>query len=219
MSEPLKFQATTSLVTGAGSGIGRAIAHELARQGLAVGVNDIDRDAAQAICTEIVATSGRAIAVAGDVSIAAEVAAMVTQITETWSTLDVLVNNAGFGQYAPFEEITEAQCDQMIAVHLKGAFNCVQAVLPGMKRSGFGRIVLMSSVAGMTRDAVPRALLYGQGWIDWSDQGARERARTRWHYGKCIGARHDRDAIFERDDRRAQTNVSNPNAARASGNT
>lgn len=150
MSEPLKFQATTSLVTGAGSGIGRAIAHELARQGLAVGVNDIDRDAAQAICTEIVATSGRAIAVAGDVSIAAEVAAMVTQITETWSTLDVLVNNAGFGQYAPFEEITEAQCDQMIAVHLKGAFNCVQAVLPGMKRSGFGRIVLMSSVAGMT---------------------------------------------------------------------
>ena len=75
---------------------------------------------------------------------------MLTRVTDAWSSLDVLVNNAGFGQYAPFEAITEAQCDRMIAVHLKGAFNCVQAVLPGMKRSGFGRIVLMSSVAGMT---------------------------------------------------------------------
>ncbi len=150
VSEPLKYRAKTLLVTGAGSGIGRAIAIDLARQGLAVGVNDIDQAAAESVCAEISKASGQALAVPGDVSDAADVLEMVTHVTDEWSALDALVNNAGFGQYAPFDEISEAQFDQMIAVHLKGAFNCVQAVLPGMKDRGFGRVVLMSSVAGMT---------------------------------------------------------------------
>ena len=150
MSKPLSFRGDTVLVTGAGSGIGRAIALELARQGLAVGVNDSNSEAAESVCEEILRDSGRALSLPGDVSVGSDVAEMVARIAGAWVKLDILVNNAGFGQYAPFDEITEAQWDRMVAVHLKGAFNCIQAVLPPMKERGYGRIVLMSSVAGMT---------------------------------------------------------------------
>jgi 3-oxoacyl-[acyl-carrier protein] reductase len=150
MSEPLRFRGEAVLVTGAGSGIGRAIALELARQGLAVGVNDAIAEAAASVCEEILGDGGRALPLPADVSVAADVGRMAARATAEWGVLDVLVNNAGFGQYAPFEEISEAQWDRMVAVHLKGAFNCIQAVLPGMKKRAYGRIVLMSSVAGMT---------------------------------------------------------------------
>jgi len=148
LAEPLNFRARNALVTGAGSGIGRAIAREFARQGLDVAANDID--AAACTTTLSACTPGRAVAVIADVTDAAGLRAAIAPLESAWGGVDVVVSNAGFGQYAPFEDISAEQFERMLAVHLKGAFNLIQAVLPGMKTRGFGRIIVMASVAGLT---------------------------------------------------------------------
>ena len=103
--------------------IGRAIALELARQGVAVAVNDVDDRAAAAVCEEITRTDERALPLCCDVAESGAVKRGVSRLSETWAAPEILVNNAGFRQYAPFEEISEDQWDRMLAVHLKGAFN------------------------------------------------------------------------------------------------
>jgi 2-hydroxycyclohexanecarboxyl-CoA dehydrogenase len=139
----------TALVTGGGSGIGRAVSKRLARDGAPVAVLDINREGAEDTVAQIGAAGGRGVAIAADVASTASVAAAFERARAALGPLAVLVNVAGIGEYAPFTEMTEAQWDRMIAVHLKGTYNCTRAALPDMLVAGWGRIVSTASVAGL----------------------------------------------------------------------
>lgn len=136
-----------ALVTGAGRGIGKAIASALAREGSVVAVTDVDKEAAQVVAQELNATGCQAIALALDVSDRESVQQAVAQVDSRWGRTDILVNNAGICSQRSFEAINEAEWDRMMAVNLKGAFLCCQAVVPGMRERRYGRIINIASVA------------------------------------------------------------------------
>ena len=137
-----------ALITGASRGIGAAIAASLAEAGAAVAVNYRERAAdADAIVADIKRRGGRAIATAADASQAAAVARMVDQVTSALGPINILVNNAGIAIVRGIDDLTESDFDQTIAVNLKSAFLCTQAVLPAMRAGTWGRIVNISSLA------------------------------------------------------------------------
>lgn len=137
-----------ALVTGAGSGIGAAIAQRLAADGHTVAVNDLSLVAAKATVAEIHAAGGVAGAYAADVSDEAAVAEMVAAITEDFGAPDILVNNAGFGHQALFTEIEPEMFDKIFAVHVRGNYLCTRACLPAMLAKGAGHIVNIASQLG-----------------------------------------------------------------------
>ena len=137
-----------SLVTGAGSGIGRAIAEKLAREGERVVVNDLEEASAEEVVAGIEESGGEATSAPGDVSDPEAVGRMVERARETFGPVEVLVNNAGYGQQKPFVELTVEDFDRMIGVHLRGTFLCTSAVLPGMLAAGRGVIVNVASQLG-----------------------------------------------------------------------
>jgi 3-oxoacyl-[acyl-carrier protein] reductase len=149
------LSAHVALVTGASRGIGAAVALRLAELGAAVAVNYRERaDAAETIVARIKAGGGRAIAVAADVSQAAAVAAMVDQVGAALGPIDILVNNAGMAIVRGVDDLTEDDFDRTIAVNLKSAFLCTQAVLPMMRTRKWGRIVNISSGAARGAGAI-----------------------------------------------------------------
>ena len=134
-----------ALVTGASRGIGAAIAMALAEAGAAVAVNYRERaDAADAVVAKIKGIGGRAIAAAADVSKAAAVAKLVDHVASALGPVDILINNAGMAIVRGIDDLTESDFDQTIAVNLKSAFLCTQAVLPAMRAKKWGRIVNIS---------------------------------------------------------------------------
>jgi 3-oxoacyl-[acyl-carrier protein] reductase len=144
-----------ALVTGASRGIGAAVALALAGAGAAVAVNYRERaGGADAVVAKINAIGGRATAVAADVSKSADVTAMVERVTKTLGPIDILVNNAGMAIVRGVDELTEAEFDTTIAVNLKSAFLCTQAVLPAMRARKWGRIVNISSGAARGAGAI-----------------------------------------------------------------
>ena len=144
-----------ALVTGASRGIGAAVARVLAAAGAAVAVNYRERaDDAETIVANIKSGGGHAIAVAADVSQAAAVAKMVEQVASALGPIDILVNNAGIAMVRGIDELTEADFDQTIAVNLKSAFLCTQAVVPGMRAKKWGRVVNISSGAARGAGAI-----------------------------------------------------------------
>jgi 3-oxoacyl-[acyl-carrier protein] reductase len=132
-----------AIVTGAGSGIGRAIAVQLAVEGYKVLVNDFRTEAAEAVAAEI-----GGLACGGDVSSEADVAAMVAKAEASFGPVTHLVNNAGHVHQGRFTELKVEEFDRMIAVHLRGTFLCTQAVLKGMLARGQGVIVNIASQLG-----------------------------------------------------------------------
>lgn len=134
---------TVAIVTGAGSGIGRAIATQLVAEGYKVLVNDFRVEAAEAVAAEI-----GAVACAGDVSVEADVAAMVATAEAAFGPVTHLINNAGHVHQGRFTDLTVQDFDRMIAVHLRGTFLCTHAVLPGMLARGAGVIVNIASQLG-----------------------------------------------------------------------
>lgn len=151
-SDPVPHKALAgkvALVTGASSGIGKAIALEMGKQGASVVVNYIGTpDAANEVVKTIEqgnAGSG-AIAIAADVSKQADVTAMLAQTIKKWGQIDVLVNNAGIEKEDPFLEKTEDEWDRVIDVNLKGAFLCTQAAAREMAKKRRGTIINISSV-------------------------------------------------------------------------
>ena len=137
-----------ALVTGASRGIGRAIAVALAEAGAGVAVNYLQRrQEADGVVDAIRGRGGKAVAVQADVSVGAEVAAMVASVERELGPMDILVNNAGVALHRSLDDLTEADFDRTLAVNLKSAFLCTQAVLPGMRARGWGRIVNISSGA------------------------------------------------------------------------
>lgn len=139
------MSAGNVIVTGAGSGIGRAIALRLAADGYTVTVNDFRPEAAEAVAAEI---GANARAIGGDVSAEGDVAAMVAAATAAFGPVTHLVNNAGHVHQARFVDLTPADFDRMIAVHLRGTFLCTHAVLKGMLARGAGVIVNIASQLG-----------------------------------------------------------------------
>ncbi len=144
-----------ALVTGANSGIGLAIAAELAREGADVVVNYVsNEEAAQDLVREIEVKGGHAIAIHADVSNEEQVQAMFRQAIETFGTIDILVNNAGLQQDAPFDQMTLAQWNKVINVNLTGQFLCAREAIREFKRRGVvpsvscaaGKIIGVSSV-------------------------------------------------------------------------
>jgi 2-hydroxycyclohexanecarboxyl-CoA dehydrogenase len=134
-----------AIVTGAGSGIGRAIAQRLAEDGHAVAVLDLDEAAAEAVAGELREKGHEAVACGVDVSDRPQVTAAVQRVREALGPVVVLVNNAGLSGFTPFLKITDELWDRIIAVNLSGPFYCTQAVLPDMIEAGWGRIVNISS--------------------------------------------------------------------------
>lgn len=139
-----------ALVSGAGRGIGRAIALRLGADGHAVAVNDIDAEAARAVAEELADAGARAEAFAADVSRADEVAAMCGSVARALGRPQILVNNAGVITVSRFRDLTETAWDRVLAVNLKAAFLCSRAVLGGMVAGRWGRIVNIASDAART---------------------------------------------------------------------
>jgi 2-hydroxycyclohexanecarboxyl-CoA dehydrogenase len=170
--------ARVALVTGAGRGIGRAIAHRLGRDGAAVGVVDLDGATAETVAAEIRAAGGTATAAAADVADFAAVRAAVGRIEEAIGAVTALVNNAGWDRLAPFVDTEPDLWDRLIAINLKGVLHSTRAVLDGMIARRQGRIVSISSDAGRvgsTGEAVYAACKAGV--IGFSKALAREMAR------------------------------------------
>ncbi len=147
------LQGKIAIVTGGASGIGRAIALRLARDGADVAVFDLDAKGSETVAGEIRGLGRRALAARVDVASADDVSKAVAQVRETLGAVSVLVNNAGHAAITPLVDMTEEQWDRMLDVHVKGAFLCSRAVLPGMIAAGFGRIVNVASVAGLEGEA------------------------------------------------------------------
>ena len=142
-----KLQHKTALITGAGRGIGRAIAECFAREGARVAVADIDSSTARATAAEI---GPEALGLAMDVSSKAAVLAGTAQVFDEFGQLDILVNNAGYLVYTTFESCSEENWDRIVDVNMKGPFLCAQAVIPHMKARRQGVIINMTSLAAKT---------------------------------------------------------------------
>ncbi len=144
-----------ALVTGGSRGIGAAVAIALAEAGAHVAVNYRERsDAANAVCGEITGMGRKAIAVQADVSVADNVRRMVAEVEAKIGGIDILVNNAAIARPRKLDEITETEWDEVLTVNLKSVFLVTQAVIGGMRRRTWGRIINLSSVAAQTGGAV-----------------------------------------------------------------
>ncbi len=148
LKHPLSGQV--ALVTGAGHGIGRAEALELARRGASLVVNDLDRGtptAAEQVVTEIRVAGGEAVVAHGSVSRPADAAAIVATALDRFGRLDILVNNAGFGRVAPIWDLTDKDWDSVIAVNLTGTFLMAREAVRVMRRQRSGVIINTASEA------------------------------------------------------------------------
>lgn len=137
-----------ALVTGGNRGIGRAIALAFAKAGADVAISYRSRDEeANEVCEQVQRLNRRCLAVQADVSVAADVARLVGSVTEALGQISIVVNNAGISRPQTLEHISEHDWDELLDVNLKSAFLVTQAVLPGMRAQGWGRIINLSSVA------------------------------------------------------------------------
>lgn len=154
----IDFESQTVIVTGAGRGLGRLYALDLARRGASVVVNDLggsmagvgaDAKVADQVVEEIRAAGGVAIASYDSVDSPAGGAAIVETAVREFGRLDAVVNNAGIFHTAPFDELTIDEWRRMLQVHLEGAFNVSQPAYRHMKANGYGRFVFIASSAGL----------------------------------------------------------------------
>jgi meso-butanediol dehydrogenase/(S,S)-butanediol dehydrogenase/diacetyl reductase len=155
----MELSGQVAIVTGAGRGIGRAIALELAGLGADIVAADLDQSTAQRTASEVEQTGHRATAVQVDVSRAGDRQAMLDETVEAFGRIDILVNNAGIYRTAPPLEITEDHWDSVLAVNARAVLFCSLAVLPSMLAAGQGVIINVASMAG--KMATPTALPYG----------------------------------------------------------
>jgi len=146
----MSLTSKIAVVTGGASGIGRAISLQLARDGAAISVWDLNADGADETVAMITEAGGRAIACVGDAASADEIATSVARTRDQLGPISILVNNAGITGFCRFEEITEDMLDRMMQINIKGPFLCTQAIIPDMLAAGWGRIVNISSSSAQT---------------------------------------------------------------------
>jgi 3-oxoacyl-[acyl-carrier protein] reductase len=144
------FEGRVALITGSGSGMGRAYAQVLSQNGCDVIVNDIDEQGARETVGMVEANGRKALLCVADVGDSVAITRMVERGLEEFGHIDILFNNAGIGQQGgPFESLTDEQWDRMFRVHVSGSFYCARAVVPHMKERRYGKIVNISSTWGM----------------------------------------------------------------------
>ncbi len=141
-----------AIVTGAGRGIGKAIAIALAREGANIIAIDVDIQTAEEVAREIKSLDQQALAIQVDDSDSKEVNRMVQSVLEKFKRVDILINNAAIIKRGSIEDLTEEDWDRVMDVNLKGAFNCAKAVVGAMKKQRYGKIVNISSIAGKIGD-------------------------------------------------------------------
>jgi NAD(P)-dependent dehydrogenase (short-subunit alcohol dehydrogenase family) len=145
----MELMGRTAIVTGAGGGLGRCHALQLARLGAGVVVNDLNEAAAKAVVEEIVTGGGEALAFEGSVTDEGRVAAMVDAAMAHFGRIDILVNNAGILRDKSFAKMSMADFRLVIDVHLMGAAICSKAVWDIMREQQYGRIVMTTSSSGL----------------------------------------------------------------------
>ena len=138
-----------AIVTGAGRGIGRAVALKLAGAGAAVVVSDILEEEAKAVAKEIKSAGGQSLVCLADVSSSADVTGMVEETLAAFGRIDILVNNAGIARDQLLLRMSEEDWDKVIAVDLKSVFLCTKAVLRHMLKARWGRVISLASIAGL----------------------------------------------------------------------
>ena len=180
----MRLKDKIAVVTGASRGVGRAIALAYAHEGANVVVNYASNEAAaDQVVREIEALGRKAVKIQGDVARKEEAAAVIQGAKDHFGRLDVLVNNAGFSKPAMLLKMTEQQWDQVVDLHLKGAFLCTQAAAQIMKEQKSGKMINVTSVAGLVErsgrsiTALPRG-----GLLSFTKSAARELAR----YNICV---------------------------------
>lgn len=150
MSSPnFRLDGKVAVVTGASRGIGRGIGSALAEAGAAVAVVARDTELLESLAGEITDAGGSALPLALDVGDVASIRSTFARVRDHYGSLDILVNNAGLGANHPAEDVTEADWDEMMRVNLRGLFFCAQAAGRIMLEQGSGRIINMSSQAGV----------------------------------------------------------------------
>lgn len=146
----MRLKDKVALVTGSSRGVGRAVALRFAKEGASVVVNYTSNEkAANEVVDAAKSVGSEAIAVKADVALKSEVENLVRTGIDTFGRLDILVNNAGFTRPAMMIKMTEEQWDQVLDIHLKGAFLCSQAAALQMKEQNSGKIINVMSVAGL----------------------------------------------------------------------
>jgi 3-oxoacyl-[acyl-carrier protein] reductase len=148
----MRFRDQVAVVTGGAKGIGRAVALAFVREGARVVLVDVDKAGLAALREEIEKGGGRVLAVPCDISSSSAVEEMVNLVEKTFGRIDILVNNAGIIRRGTIETVTEEDWDRVIAINLKGTFNCCRAVVGPMKKQGGGKIVNVSSIAAKSGD-------------------------------------------------------------------
>jgi 3-oxoacyl-[acyl-carrier protein] reductase len=149
MTSTARLAGRVAVVTGAGQGLGRAIAIRYAAEGARVAVVDINADTAQAVAEEITAAGGTAVAIACDVSERAAVDDAAARAAADLGPVNVLVSNAGLTRPAMLWKMTGEQWSTVLDIHLNGAFYWLQAVVPGMQEAKKGSIIFTTSSAGL----------------------------------------------------------------------
>jgi len=143
-----KLKDRVAIVTGAGQGIGKGIALELAKEGAKVVVSDINEKTMNETVEEIKKLRVEAIGVKADVANVKDVERLVNTTIENFKTVDILVNNAGIFPFAPLLKMKDEDWNKVLDINLKGSFNCTRAVAPIMMKKKSGRIVNIASIAG-----------------------------------------------------------------------
>jgi len=146
----MSLKGRVAVVTGGGSGIGRAISLQLAKDGAAVSVWDLNGESAEETVAMIEKAGGRAMACAGDAAEKKAIAASAARTRERFGPITILVNNAGITGFTPFLDLAEEAIDRMLAINVKGPFLCCQEMVPDMLAAGWGRIVNISSSSAQT---------------------------------------------------------------------
>jgi 3-oxoacyl-[acyl-carrier protein] reductase len=144
-----RLDGKIALITGAASGIGRAAALRFAREGARVVVADIQDAAGEETVAAIAAAGGQAVYVHADVSQSADAQRMVEAALRSFGRLDVLFNNAGVGKHIPFDQLSEAEWDRIIAIDLRGVFLGCRYAVPALRRAGGGVILNTASQSGL----------------------------------------------------------------------
>ncbi len=144
----MSLDGQVAIVTGASKGIGKAIALSFAREKMKVVLAARTKSELEKASAEVNKLGGNALPVAMDISKDEDVAQLVSKTVETFGRIDVLINNAGLGMFAPVDELPVEDFDRMFAVNMRGVFLCTRAVLPYMKKQKSGAIINISSLAG-----------------------------------------------------------------------
>ena len=190
-----RFEGRVAIVTGAGQGIGRAIAERFASDGASVVVADLNEVTARDVVRSIEAAGGQALAIRTDVTNPADAEALAAQTLARFGRIDVLVNNAGILRSTRTADVTTEEWHLVVDANLTGAFLCARSVYPALRDAGHGRITVnVASMAGRATITLGAPLHRGQGRRSRPEPSHCARVGARRHHRQCDLARHRRHA-------------------------